>query len=318
MLVRSLLLFASLLALALAVVSCAPVAGGALDTPDAPTVTTTVSITVTATATHTPMPPTPTLLPPTPTATPVPTLTPNPTPLPPLVAIDAGHGGPDLGAVRVHSDGSLAYTESDVNLAIALRVGDALTDLGYRVLLTRDGDYGLNPEGLDVNGDGIVDSRDDLQTRIDMVNAAGADLLVSIHQNAFYWPDGSRAGDVGGTVTFYNAYRPFADQNKRLASLVQEELVAALRGIGHDVFDRGIQVDHELEAAPEGGRFLILLGPESERIIRPSEMPGVLSETLFLTHDRESELLQDPEALDAIAEAYARAIHRFFEDDETP
>jgi len=316
--VRSLLLSTLLLALALVIVSCAPVAGGAIDTPDVPTAAPTVTATMTATATHTPVPPTPTPPPPTPTATLVPTLTPSPTPLPPLVAIDAGHGGRDLGAVRVHSDGSLAFTESDVNLAIALRVGDALTGLGYRVLLTRDGDYGLNPEELDVNGDGNIDSLDDLQTRIDMVNEAGADILVSIHQNSFVWPNGRRAPDVGGTVTFYNAYRDYSDENQRLAQLIQQELVTAITDLGHDLQDRGVQVDHQLDSDPEGGRFLILLGPQTHRIARPSEMPGVLSETLFLTHDRESELLQDPDALDAIAEAYARAIHQFFEDDETP
>ncbi|MGC9358883.1 MAG: N-acetylmuramoyl-L-alanine amidase family protein [Anaerolineae bacterium] len=283
-----------------------------------PTPSTEPTITSLSTKQPTSLPPTQIPVPNTPTPTPYPTATPVPTEQPPLVALDPGHGGEDLGAVRLDENGAYAYAESDVNLALVLRIRDRLVARDYRVFLTRDGDYEANPEGLDVNQDGVVDHVDDLQLRIDAVNAAGADLLVSVHQNAFYWPDGSRAGDVGGTVTFYNAYRPFADQSERLASLVQEELVAALRGIGHDVLDRGIQVDHELEADPEGGRFLILLGPESERIIRPSEMPGVLSETLFMTHDRESELLQDPEVLDVLAEAYTIAIERYFQEDRQP
>ena len=305
---------ASLLCLLVAASACAPPATGTM----APSEASTFAPTATNTATVTPPPPTATPPPPTPTATPLPTQTPSPTPLPPLVAIDPGHGGRDLGAVRVHSDGSLAFTESDVNLAIALRVRDALEDRGYRVLLTRDGDYELNPEGLDVNGDGAVDHLDDLQTRIDLVNDAGADILISIHQNAFVWPNGRSAPDVGGTVTFYNAYREFADHNKRLARYIQQELVAAITELGHDVQDRGVQVDHQLESDPEGGRFLIVLGPESARTARASQMPGVLSETLFLTHDIEAELLQDPQALDAMAEAYARAVELYFQNEATP
>lgn len=315
--VRSVWVLIALLCLGLVACGCAPGAMGAAMTPEASGAILSVTA-ATATVTATRAPTTRPSLAPTPTATLFPTQTPKPTPLPPLVAIDPGHGGEDLGAVRTNSDGSLAFTESDVNLAIALRFRDALEVRGYRVLLTRDGDYGLNPQGLDVNEDGNIDHLDDLQTRIDMANQAGADILVSIHQNSFVWPNGRSAPDVGGTVTFYNAYREFGDQNRRLALLVQRELVAAIQELGHDVLDRGAQVDHQLESDPEGGRFLIVLGPESPRIARASEMPGVLSETLFLTHDREAELLQDPQALDAIAEAYARAVHLYFESETTP
>jgi N-acetylmuramoyl-L-alanine amidase len=299
------------------VVGCAPAASEEQH-PESPTPTNKPPITSTPTVNPTAVRPTATPVHDTPTPTPYPTITPVPTERPPLVALDPGHGGEDLGAVRLDADGSFAYAESDVNLALVLRIRDRLVTRGYRVFLTRDGDYGANPEGLDTNQDGVVDHVDDLQLRIDAMNAAGADLLVSVHQNAFYWPDGSRADDVGGTVTFFNVHRSFADQNRRLASLIQEELVTALRGIGHEVLDRGIQLDHELEADPEGGRFLILLGPKSERIMRPSEMPGVLSETLFMTHDRESELLQDSHVLGTLAEAYAVAIDRYFRDDDQP
>ena len=292
------------------IAGCTPAALGDAQPPGTATPTIEPQATRTITQQPTASPPT---LTPTPTPTLQPTITPVPTEHPPLVALDPGHGGEDLGAVRLDENGAYAYAESDVNLALVLRIRDVLVGRGYRVFLTREGDYGANPERRDVNEDGIVDHVDDLQLRIDAVNAAGADLLISVHQNAFYWPDGRRASDVGGTVTFYNAYRPFAEENKRLAFLVQEELVTTIREIGYEVLDRGIQADHELEADPEGGHFLILLGPKSERIMRPSEMPGVLSEALFMTNDRESELLQDPEVLDALAEAYALAVDRYFQ-----
>lgn len=204
-------------------------------------------------------------------------------------------------------------TESEVNLTIALRLRDLLEASGYRVLLTRDDDYALNADREDINGNGEVDHVDEAQARVDMVNAAKADLLLSIHQNAFYDETGSPAVDVGGTVTFYCADRPFSDATLRLANLVQEELVHAYHALGHDVRDRGVEEGLVLHVPGEPGKHLILLGPKTDRIVRPCQVPGVLSETLFLTHEGEAALASDPEALEALAEAYARAIGRFFE-----
>lgn len=248
-----------------------------------------------------------------PTATPVPSPsctpppTPTPTPPAPLIAVDAGHGGRDLGARHFDARGEMDYHESTVNLDLALLVRDALLRRGFRVLLVRDGDYLLNDWDEDTNGDGTIDWADDLQTRIDLVNAQGADLLLSIHQNAFYYRSGADSSDVGGTITYYCGDRPFSDESLRFAWLVQEALVATFREeLGHDVDDRGVEDDVAL------GAHLILLGPESERTARPSEMPGVLSETMFITHRREGMLARDPEALRALAEAYANAVEAYF------
>lgn len=203
-------------------------------------------------------------------------------------------------------------TESEVNLALALRVRDRLVARGFRVLLTRDGDYLLNEDGKDVNGSGEADYVDEAQARVDLVNRSGADLLLSIHQNAFYWKNGQPAEDVGGTVTFYNAERPFSDDSLRFARLVQGSLIAAFRSLGYESRDRGVERDEVLRTPGEPGAHLILLGPKSERIARPCQVPGVLSETLFLTHSREAELARDPKALDALATGYADAVSAYF------
>ncbi|MBC7234734.1 MAG: N-acetylmuramoyl-L-alanine amidase [Chloroflexi bacterium] len=252
------------------------------------------------------------------TATSRPSWTPSPSPSPsfppgPLIAIDAGHGGVDLGAVHLDDAGRLDLTESEVNLAIALELQTLLLERGYRVYMVRDGDYSLNEEeGRDVNDNGLVDFVDEAQARVDAVNKAGVDLLLSIHQNAFYRRDGSPAEDVGGTVTYYCADRPFSADSLRFAEQVQEKLVAALRELGHDVHDRGVQDDLVLQVPGEPGSHLILLGPQTERIVRPSEMPGVLSETLFITHRGEVALLKDGRALRRLALAYAEAIDAYF------
>jgi hypothetical protein len=92
--------------------------------------------------------------------------------------------------------------------------------------------------------------------------------------------------------------------------------VQALRELGHDVYDRGVQKDADLVNPGAKGSYLVVLGPETDRIARPSQMPAILSETIFLTHREEGALVQDPAALDRLAMAYATAIVAYFEEAE--
>jgi len=247
---------------------------------------------------------------PRPTNMPVPTAT--PTPRPPVVGIDPGHGGEDLGACHVDAEGHLILTESEANLGIALHLRDELESRGIEVVLTRDGDYGLNEAGEDINLDGTVDYVDELQARLDVINEADVDLLLSIHQNAFYYGS-ALARDVGGTVTYFCDARRFSDESLRFAGLVQEAIVSALAGIGYDSPDRGVRVDSELNDPDEPVKHLIVLGPETPRLQRPSQMPGVLSETLFITHDEEVQLLHDDAVRQRLAVAYADAIQAYLQ-----
>ncbi|HUS79981.1 MAG TPA: N-acetylmuramoyl-L-alanine amidase [Armatimonadota bacterium] len=248
---------------------------------------------------------------PLPTATPAPTATPTPQPSPtvrtPLVVIDPGHGGEDWGACHVDRQGQLTLTEKEVNLAIALHTRDALEARGVRVYLMRDTDRAMNEKGEDVNGDGIVDPRDEVQLRVDIANEVVGNLLLSIHQNAFYYRSGVLARDIGGTVTYYCGDRPFSDRNLRFAELVQEHSVAALQELGYDVWDRGVRLDSELS---DGGevQHLILLGPLTDRIVRTSQMPGALAESLFMSNDEEAALLADDAVRKRLGQAYAEAV----------
>ena len=244
----------------------------------------------------------------TPTASPQPTETATPPARSFRIAIDPGHGGRDLGARHFDDEGHMDFCESEVNLDICLRLRTLLEAEGFQVVMTRDDDYALNPEGADLSGDGIVDHVDELQARLDMVNEAKADLFLSIHQNAFWWETGEPAEDVGGTITFYCIDREFGEENLLLATLIHQEILAAFADLGYDITDRGIEDDKELDVPGEGGKHLIVLGPESDRSVRPSQMPGVLSETLFITHREEAALARQPEALDRLARAYAEAI----------
>lgn len=110
----------------------------------------------------------------------------------PLVVIDAGHGGIDWGA----SAGDIH--EKDINLDIALRVRDKLTELGYEVYLIRTGDLYLEKEA-----------------RVAQANRLQADAYVSIHQNLYEDPQ------ICGLETWYDGSDVSRD-SERLARLVHK------------------------------------------------------------------------------------------------
>jgi N-acetylmuramoyl-L-alanine amidase len=126
---------------------------------------------------------------------------------PPLIALDAGHGGTDPGAI-----GITGVKEKDINLAITLEVDKILRDAGLRTMLTRSDD-----------------SYPTLQERTDLANQAQASIFVSIHNNA--------AGDPAsaGTETFYwGTDAQYSVEGKRLAEAIQRNLIASLGSV-----DRG-------------------------------------------------------------------------------
>ncbi len=112
------------------------------------------------------------------------------------VAIDAGHGGDNNGAL-----GATGVLEKDVTLNIARHLQDTLRSRGAFVVMTRDGDYPVGqPE------------------RLDRVLSSGAKILVSIHCNS----TGESADPVliQGTSTYYRyiGFRP-------LASVMYDEML---------------------------------------------------------------------------------------------
>ena len=126
---------------------------------------------------------------------------------PPLIALDAGHGGSDPGAIGV-----TGVREKDINLAITLKVDTILREAGLRTMLTRSDD-----------------SYPTLQERTDLANQAQASVFVSIHNNA--------AGDPAseGTESFYwGTDAEYSAEGKRLAEAIQRNLIASLGSV-----DRG-------------------------------------------------------------------------------
>ena len=61
------------------------------------------------------------------------------------------------------------------------------------------------------------------------------------------------------------------------------------------------------------GSHYYLLGPESPTIRRPSEMPGIIGEALFLTSPEDAQAIRQDKVLEAVARGYFDAIRAYFE-----
>lgn len=130
------------------------------------------------------------------------------------VALDAGHGGYDSGAVGYSGN---TY-EKDDNLAVALKAGSILQKAGIDVIYTRTSDTVSWPS----------DVVQDLQARCDIADQNDADYFVAIHCDS-YTPNPS----ANGTSTYY--YGPSSD-GQVFAQTVQD---AFIKEVGS--YDRGIK-----------------------------------------------------------------------------
>jgi len=181
------------------------------------------------------------------------------------IAVDPGHGGSDPGAV-----GPSGYTEKECALDIGIRLRDLLEASNADVVMTREGDYDVS-----------------LQERCDIANNAGADIFVSIHNNAF-------DGTVKGIESFYYEELPPDSEAAQLTTLLQEELIAEI-----DSPDRGVKT----------ANFYVL---------RNTWMPASLTENMFIDNPEEEAKLMDPSVRQRIAEAHYRAICDYFGEDPSP
>lgn len=127
----------------------------------------------------------------------------------PVVVIDAGHGGRDGGKLSV--DG-VTY-EKDINLQIAYKLKAYLEAENITVIMTREGDDGLYTEN-DNNKKAA-----DLKRRIEIIDKAVPDLVISVHQNSYH------ESSVKGAQTFYYTD---SENGQRLAQIIQDQLRISL------------------------------------------------------------------------------------------
>jgi N-acetylmuramoyl-L-alanine amidase len=228
------------------------------------------------------------------------------------VFLDAGHGGRDPGAVGSTKSGRTVY-EAVETLAVELDTMAALRAAGFEVIVSRTRDTSVLRVGRDdVSGRLLtVDgSHEDVLARDVCADDSHANVLVGIYFDA-------GAPSNAGAVTGYDAVRTFAADNRRLAHLLQADVLATMNAQGWAIPNEGVQPDSGLGSALSRQALsyghLVLLGPAYPGYVTtPSRMPGALIEPLFITDPFEASIAASRHGQEVIARGLAKAIEQYF------
>ncbi|MCD8503765.1 MAG: N-acetylmuramoyl-L-alanine amidase [Burkholderiaceae bacterium] len=219
------------------------------------------------------------------------------------IAIDAGHGGEDPGAI-----GKGGTYEKDVVLAIAKRLKAKIDATpGMRGYLTRDGDYFVP-----------------LRVRVEKARRVKADLFVSIHADAFVRPT------AGGSSVFVLSDR--GATSTTASWLAKKENAADLIGgvnLGAQNQDVAkllldLSTTAQIKDSKQVAQKLLnelrdvyrLHKPQVEQagfaVLRAPDIPSVLVETAFISNPKEERLLRNAQYQDKFATALHRGVTQFF------
>jgi N-acetylmuramoyl-L-alanine amidase len=224
------------------------------------------------------------------------------------VFIDAGHGGPDPGAVGVTLAGRQVH-EAVETLRVVLDAVPLLRKRGYRMVVSRTTPGAVaRPAAGDLSG-GLFTAQGvhrDLVARDLCANQSHAAILIGVYFNA-----DDDAG-LGGSLTLYDADRPFWRASESLSQLVQRDVLASLRAAGASVPDDGVHNDvgygSAVNSADRAYGHLLILGPAKRGYFSsPSLMPGALIEPLFITDPAEASLADSRRGEEAMALGLANA-----------
>ncbi|MDR2165572.1 MAG: N-acetylmuramoyl-L-alanine amidase [Zoogloeaceae bacterium] len=220
------------------------------------------------------------------------------------IALDAGHGGEDPGAI-----GKRGTREKNVTLAIARRLKTKLErQPNVRVALTRDGDFFVP-----------------LGARVQKARRVQSDLFVSIHADAWIKPEarGSSVFVLSEKGASSSAARWLAQQENKadlvggvnlnvkdpflartLLDLSQTATKSDSMRLAKAVLGELGGVNRLHKANVEQAGFAVLKAPD---------IPSILVETAFISNPEEERKLSDSKYQDQMAEALARGILRYLE-----
>lgn len=220
-----------------------------------------------------------------------------------IIAIDAGHGGEDPGAI-----GPSGLREKDVSLAIARKLALLINmQPNMRAVLTRDGDYYVG-----------------LRQRTEFARRHQADMFISVHCNAF------TRRDMRGTAVYVLSDRGVNTEHARW--LANKENAADLVG-GVDLHNKdgdlaAVLIDLSQSATMEasfdiGSRMLRTMGQINTLqkdavqqaafvVLKAPDIPSVLVETAFITNPQEEKLLGNDEYQNKLAAGMLSGIKGYF------
>lgn len=225
-----------------------------------------------------------------------------------IVAIDAGHGGKDAGAL-----GPNGVQEKAIVLAIARRLAALIRrEPGLRGVMVR-------------NGDDFVG----LHQRAEIARAAHADLFISLHADAY----GDEAVQ-GSSVFTLSETGATSEAARCLADRENAGLVGGVDLKSQDAMLASVLVDLSKNATLEASdlaatQLLAALRQASKMhnpiiqkagfaVLKSLDMPSVLVETGFISNPDEAARLQDPGYQDELAHALLEGIRAYARQSTRP
>jgi N-acetylmuramoyl-L-alanine amidase len=218
-----------------------------------------------------------------------------------IIAVDAGHGGQDPGAI-----GHGGTREKDVTLAIARALAERIdAEPGMRAVLTRDRDEFL-----------------ELRDRINRAHLAHADMFISVHADSI-----ADRSVSGASVYVLSAHGASSEAARVLA---ERENAADL--MGGVLEDKGALRPVLLDAAQSeiigvsasaAERVVGALGnvgeirkPQVQQagfvVLKSPDIPSMLVETAYISNPEEERRLRSVSQQTRLAEAIAGGVHSFF------
>ena len=224
-----------------------------------------------------------------------------------IIALDAGHGGEDPGAI-----GPGGTCEKDVVLRLAHRLRERInaTTLNgnpLRAYMTRDADFFVP-----------------LHIRVQKAQRVQADLFISIHADAFFTPrpQGASVFALSQGAASSSAARWMADQENKADLVGGLNLKVKDAQVKHVLFDMSTtaQISDSLKLGGamlgEIGRVGKLHKPRVEQagfaVLKAPDIPSVLVEAAFISNPEEEAKLNSDAYQDQLADALMRGIEGYF------
>ena len=220
-----------------------------------------------------------------------------------VIAIDAGHGGDDPGAI-----GRSGTREKDVVLGVARALAERVNrEPGMRATLIRDGDYYVT-----------------LRDRMGKARTQKADLFVSVHA------DSIRDRSITGSSVYILSPRGASDEASRWLA-ERENASDLIGGVSLDDKDNVLasvlldlsqtaSLTASLTAAERVLVELDRVGAVRKRavqqagfvVLKSPDIPSLLVETAYISNPGEEKRLKDPRRQDQLATAIHAGIRGYF------
>ncbi|OGS80929.1 MAG: N-acetylmuramoyl-L-alanine amidase [Gallionellales bacterium GWA2_59_43] len=220
-----------------------------------------------------------------------------------VIALDAGHGGEDPGAV-----GKNGSKEKHITLAVARRIKALMAEVpNMRGVLIRDGDYFIPLGG-----------------RVAKARKANADLFISIHADAFIKPNAR-----GSSVFALSEHGATSTAARWLAKKENEaDLIGGVNIAVKDPYLARTLLDLSQTATINDSMKLAkhVLGELGDindlhrghveqagfAVLKSPDIPSILVETAFISNPDEEKRLNDEEYQNKLAGAILNGINRYF------